>query len=89
MECALLTPTGNGSTNETTWRLPTALPTQDMLAEALPEGVHEDGGRVDGFIYFQNVTREDQVRFELKLVDASNGTELGTPISVPFRVGRR
>ncbi|MBS1148818.1 MAG: hypothetical protein H6Q89_516 [Myxococcaceae bacterium] len=67
---------------------PTLLPTQDMLAEAMPEGVLEDGGRISGFVYFQNVSKEQQVRFEMRLVDASTDTELGT-ISVPFAVVRR
>jgi hypothetical protein len=67
---------------------PTPLPTRDMLEEALPEGVVEDGGRISGFIYFQQTTREQQVQLQFQATDAKTGQVLGTG-SVPFVVVRR
>ncbi len=62
------------------------LPTQDMLEQALPEGTLEDGGRVEGFLYFQGVAaRESRVVLQARLVDASNGEPLGT-LDIPFQV---
>lgn len=61
------------------WAWPEPLPTDDMLAEALPEGVVQHDGQVQGFLYFQGVARrESKVSFELKLVDAEAQTALGT-----------
>ena len=60
-----------------------------MLAESIPEGVLEPGGRIDGFVYFQNVSnRESRVRFELDLFDASSGVPMART-SVPMRVQLR
>lgn len=68
------------------WQQP--LPTDDMIAEAMPEGAVEAGGSVDGFVYFQGVARrEDAVRFELQLVDAKTQVARGT-IAVPLRIRR-
>lgn len=65
---------------------PEPLPTRDMLAEALPEGAIQDGGRVAGFVYFQSVAkRESRVNFEMNLVDASSGQSFGR-VSIPFDV---
>ncbi len=65
---------------------PRTLPTDDMIAEALPEGVLEPGGQVDGFVYFQGVTqRETRVRFDYKLYDARADSTLGEVI-IPLRV---
>ena len=62
------------------------LPTQDMLEQALPEGTLEDGGRVEGFLYFQGVAaRESRVVLQARLVDASSGEPLGT-LDIPFQV---
>jgi len=66
-------------------RWPERLPTQDMLSEALPEGAVQDGGSVSGFVYFQSVTsRESAVRFEMNLVDASDGQAFAV-LSIPFQ----
>src|SRR5712691_10351275 len=55
-------------------RWPERRPPKDMLSEALPEGVVQDGGSVSGFVYFQSVTgRESAVQFEMNLVDGSDG----------------
>ncbi|MBL8954201.1 MAG: hypothetical protein JNK82_25715 [Myxococcaceae bacterium] len=65
---------------------PRTLPSDDMLAEALPEGVLEPGGQVDGFVYFQGVTqREARVRFDYQLHDARADAKLGEVI-IPMRV---
>jgi hypothetical protein len=66
-------------------RWPEKLPTQDMLSEALPEGVVQDGGSVSGFVYFQSVTkRESAVQFDMNLVDASDGQTFGV-VAIPFQ----
>lgn len=71
------------------WPVPTwreSLPTDDMIAEALPEGVVQDGGRVEGFLYFRGVTpRESRVMLRFELVDANDETPLGT-VRVPLVV---
>ena len=60
-----------------------------MIAEALPEGVLEPGGHVDGFVYFQGVMRrEDRVRFDLKLIDGNSNEQLGEAV-VPLVVKLR
>lgn len=67
---------------------PEPLPTPDMLAHALPEGVIQDRGRVAGFLYFQSVVqREPQVAFEMNVVEAPGGQALGR-VSIPFVVQR-
>jgi hypothetical protein len=63
---------------------PVTLPTRDMLERALPEGVLRPGGRVSGFVYFQNVPDPiDRVVFKADLVDAETGEQFGT-IEIPF-----
>ena len=73
----------------TAYSWPQSLPTEDMISEALPEGVLEPGGHVDGFVYFQGVTRrEDKVKFDLKLVDGQTNEPIGeavVPLVVRFR----
>lgn len=62
------------------------LPTQRMLNQALPDGVIKPGGRVSGFLYFQEVNEDlPTVRFEYELVNASNGNIFGT-VTIPFVV---
>ncbi|HYH98777.1 hypothetical protein [Hyalangium sp.] len=64
------------------------LPTQDMLARALPEGSLESGGTVDGFLYFQGVAdRERQVILQARLVDGNTGEPFGE-LRIPFQVRR-
>lgn len=68
------------------WNWPAPLPSDDMLALALPEGVLQVGGRVQGFVYFQGVaSRERRVSFELNLVNASDGQAFGK-LEVPLAV---
>lgn len=68
------------------YRAPEPLPTRDMVRQALPEGLLEDGGAITGFLYFQNVSeREGQVTLQARLVDARTGEQFGT-VSIPFDV---
>jgi hypothetical protein len=64
------------------WRQP--LPTQDMLAKAIPEGVIEANGHLTGFLYFQQV-QGDTVTFTMELVDAKTGESFGS-VQMPFVV---
>ena len=53
------------------------LPTSDMIQKALPEGVLEPGGRVSGFLYFQDPEDEvGRVRLTHDLV-TPDGQEFG------------
>lgn len=62
------------------------LPTPTMLRHALPEGVLEPEGRVDGYLYFEKVDPDhDQVRLRADVVAAETGRILGE-ISIPFMV---
>lgn len=64
------------------WRTP--LPTQDMIANAIPEGVLNPGGRLSGFVYFQKPqTSADRVELVFHAVDARNNETLGT-LRIPF-----
>lgn len=63
---------------------PVELPTRDMLVHAIPEGVLEAGGVVDGFIYFPVLPREAQaVDFTFALIDANTGESAGE-VSLAF-----
>jgi hypothetical protein len=66
---------------------PRALPTEDMLQQALPEGALDDGGLVSGFLYFQSVRNEASVSLEVKLHDATTGEALGV-LRMPFGIRR-
>src|SRR6267378_659375 len=60
-------------------------PTQDMLSEALREGVVEDGRSVVGVVYFESVIgRESAVELEMTLVDSTDGQTFGG-IAIPFQ----
>lgn len=62
------------------------LPTGDMVQKALPEGVLDPGGRVTGYLYFENVERgTGMVEFTKDVVNAATGATLGT-IKIPFEV---
>ena len=63
----------------------TNLPTPDMLALAMPEGVLKPGGRIRGYLYFEKVSDNlPAVSFQMDLVHP-RGTDLGI-ITIPFRV---
>ena len=64
-----------------------ALPTDEMLAQVLPEGVVEPGGNVRGFLYFEHVPDDaGRVRFRADVVNADTGEAFGE-VSIPFVVG--
>lgn len=64
----------------------TPIPSQDMITQALPEGIVENGGRVSGFLYFQRVVgRETNLRFEARFPDARN-SEIVATMGVPLVV---
>lgn len=63
---------------------PVQLPTADMVASALPEGVIQPNGSISGFVYFQDVPEGvERVDLRLDLVDANTGERFGQ-ISIPF-----
>jgi hypothetical protein len=65
---------------------PQTLPTSDMISQAIPEGVLQPNGRVDGFVYFQGISnREAAVSFDMQLVDAHANAPFARA-SVPMRV---
>ena len=55
------------------------LPTRDMVAKALPEGVLQPGGSITGYIYFQgDDVAGERATLRMDVVDASNGRMLGS-----------
>lgn len=63
-----------------------SLPTQEMLDKALPEGVVEPGGHLDGYLYFERVNRRDRtVTLRVDLTDARSGKAF-TRVELPFDV---
>jgi hypothetical protein len=66
------------------WEEP--MPTDDMLRQAVPEGVLSDGGKVSGFIYFQRITRGSPgLTLRSELVDVTTRQSSGR-IEIPFAV---
>ncbi len=63
----------------------TELPTMEMIESALPEGVLDSGGRLEGWLFFEEVGDADQVVFRADLVNAGTGHEFGE-IRIPFDV---
>jgi len=61
-------------------------PDRQMMREALPEGVLENGGIVTGFLFFESpLDREDRVTFQADF-DAGDGQRKVASIDIPFRV---
>ncbi|MBA3548511.1 MAG: hypothetical protein H0T76_18670 [Nannocystis sp.] len=58
------------------------LPTGDMIQKALPEGVLAPGGRITGFLYFEQVTDVSRVAFVARLIELG-GQPFGQ-IQIPF-----
>lgn len=59
------------------WASP--MPTEDMLAKAIPEGVLEPKAHISGFLYFNKLPKDvDRVTFEAELVNARTGAKFGT-----------
>ncbi|HVI95617.1 MAG TPA: hypothetical protein VM753_16510 [Anaeromyxobacter sp.] len=64
---------------------PAALPDEDVLRNALPEGVLDPRGRVSGFLYFANQPKGTALMFLAALVDADTVQTFGT-VAIPFTV---
>jgi hypothetical protein len=58
---------------------PQELERRERLYRALPEGVLEPGGRVTGFLYFEDIDvgKDDKATFVTDLVNASTGQTVG------------
>lgn len=62
------------------------LPTGDMIQKALPEGVLSPGGRITGFLYFENPDGDTpRVNFTFEMVDAESERTVGV-VAIPFIV---
>lgn len=62
------------------------LVTWHVLNLAVKEGVLKDGGRMSGFLYFQNLgAHERRVTLQARFVDADTG-ETFTTLRIPFQV---
>jgi hypothetical protein len=63
------------------------LPTADMIHKALPEGVLEPGGKVTGFLYFEDVKtdKNDKATFTTDLVNAATGEPVAS-IRIPIEI---
>lgn len=64
------------------------LPNEDILAKAVPEGVVEPGGMVEGWLFFEKVDpgTEGPLTLYADVINAHTGETLGQ-ISIPFEVG--
>jgi len=59
------------------------LPTDGMLRRALPEGILNSGGRLDGYLYFEELTDDvERVAFRMDVVNARTGMNLGERIAI-------
>lgn len=67
------------------WDGRAVLPTPQMIARALPEGVLDPGGRLDGYVYFEKPQQKQgtgvNLRVELRSVD---GSEPFISVTLPF-----
>jgi len=61
------------------------LPTGDMIQQALPEGVLEPGGRVAGFLYFEEVDEDARQVDLIQTLRTPDGDAFGE-IVIPFQV---
>jgi hypothetical protein len=60
------------------------LPTADMLRQAIPEGVLNAGGELDGYLYFQKIPdNATAVQLEVVLMDARDHRQFGV-LRIPF-----
>lgn len=73
---------------DTVWvQFPIALPTEDMLEKAIPEGVLRPGGRISGFLYFPELGEGvKQPTFVANLVDAETQDRFGR-VDIPLVQG--
>jgi hypothetical protein len=66
------------------WSYP--LPTKDMLAKGIPEGVLDPGGTITGFLYFAKIPADlERPIFKMEMVNAESGNSFGT-IRIPMTV---
>ncbi len=66
------------------WNRSVRLPTADMQAKAIPEGVLEHDGQLSGFLYFRKVRgRHEPVTLSFDVVNARTRARLGT-VEIPF-----
>jgi hypothetical protein len=68
---------------------PEWLPSNEMKSWALPEGVLDSGGYVEGFVYFERVDKgkgENVVRFDAEFAKAVDPQQIVARISIPFQV---
>lgn len=75
------------STYRPYWEMTAVLPTDDMLERALPEGVIDVGGSVDGYLYFEKVNADEGTTVTLKVeLRSASDHEVVTRLSLPFVV---
>lgn len=64
----------------------TELPTMEMLQQAMPEGVVNSGGNIEGWVYFEKVPEhERRVVLRTDLVDSRTGKEFAE-VRIPYDV---
>ena len=64
----------------------TELPTLEMLERAMPEGVVQPGGNVEGWVYFQKIPAESKrVVLRTDIVNSRTGEEFAE-VRIPYRV---
>lgn len=74
-------------THYTYWDSYTTLPTQEMLSRALPEGVLQPGGNVDGYLYFPKVQADEGETVTLRAdFTAAESDRAVASLQMPFVV---
>jgi hypothetical protein len=67
---------------------PVSLPTQDMIEQAIPEGVLDNGGEVSGYLYFHKVpSKAESADLYVKLINARTDQQFGV-MGIPFLIKR-
>lgn len=67
-------------------RIRVELPTADMLRLAIPEGVLDENGELEGFLYFEKIPAYlagSRINFHMELTDAISGVRFAT-LHIPF-----
>jgi hypothetical protein len=65
---------------------PVNLPTQDMIQQAIPEGVLDNGGEISGYLYFHRIPKNAEAAdLYVKLINARTSAQFGV-IGIPFLV---
>lgn len=69
------------------WEQTLLLPTREMVAVAIPEGVLEPNGRLDGYLFFERLQEPDgaEVTFHAELKGLNGDESFGT-VRLPFIV---